>query len=46
MISSPSKERVSKFKRRENMNKYEREGNQKFLPYLIGYALKIYKTKT
>jgi len=28
------------------MNKYEREGNTKFLPYLIGYALKKYKTKT
>jgi hypothetical protein len=45
MISSPSKERVLTFKRRENMNKYEREGNTKFLPYLIGYALKYIKQK-
>jgi len=46
MISSPSEKRVVKFKRRENRNDYGREGNSKFLPYLIGYLLKIYKTKT
>jgi len=28
------------------MNQKEREGNNEFLPYLIGYALKKYKTKT